>query len=153
DGIITTIAGDPNNRLLGDDGPATKASVSNPLGMAIGPDGSIYFVEQATSRVRRISINGIITTVAGGGALVFDDGIPANQAFLQHPSTVAVGRNGNIYIGETSAGGRVSVVTTSGTLIALAGNGNSPFGANSADGLLGPASGLWSASSVALSPD
>jgi sugar lactone lactonase YvrE len=66
DGIITTVAGTNQNRgySTGDGGLATQADII-PSGVSVGADGSLYIAEQ--SRIRRVGLDGIITTVAGIG--------------------------------------------------------------------------------------
>src|SRR5262249_15875988 len=70
-GTITTVAGSgqqcpDETQPCGNGGAATQAHLSFPQGIAVGPDGSIYFAELL--RVRRVGPDGIITTVAGTGA-------------------------------------------------------------------------------------
>jgi len=92
DGIITTVAGSvspltgPQAGYSGDGGPATAALLDTPTGLALGPDGSLYIADRDNHRIRRITPDGIITTVAGTGALGNGgDGGPALQASIQSP--------------------------------------------------------------------
>ena len=92
DGIIHTLAGKPWNHALGgeayipfgkngDGGPAKDATFTDPTGITVGPDGSVYFAERAgwpnknTAVVRRIGPDGRISTVAGGGTDKLADGV------------------------------------------------------------------------------
>lgn len=77
-GIITTIAGSGLQGFSGDGGPATNAKLNRPSGMAIGPNGELYFSDEVNLRIRKIDGNGIITTVAGTGVQGYggDDGQP-----------------------------------------------------------------------------
>ena len=79
DGVITTVAGGGNRT---EDGiPATQARIRAPHGLAVGPDGSLYIADWTDYRIRRVSPDGIITTVAGTGTYGFSgDGGPATQA-------------------------------------------------------------------------
>lgn len=131
--IITTFAGGVFGGLVGCDAfgdgrPATQAEVC-PLGLATAPDGSLYIADIA-HRLRRLSPNGIITTVAGNGLVcspnnfaACGDGGPATQARLNSPHSVAVGPDGSLYIGELNLN-RVRRVAPDGIITTVAGNGN-----------------------------
>ncbi|MCC6131478.1 MAG: hypothetical protein IT186_16290, partial [Acidobacteria bacterium] len=96
-GIITTIAGNGTNSFAGDGGLAVAASLYLPDRLAVDPEGSIYFSE--FRRVRKIDgRTGLITTFAGGGFGV-GDGEPATATALGTPHGVAVGPDGDIFIG------------------------------------------------------
>ncbi len=66
DYVITTMAGTGAPGFSGDNGPATKALLYGPKGIAVDPAGNVYFGDANNGRVRKIS-NGVITTVAGNG--------------------------------------------------------------------------------------
>lgn len=99
--IVTTIAGG----YIGDGGSPLAASISlNCLCSNLGFDraGNLYIAEGLNERVRKISSNGTITTIAGTGLNGYSgDGGPATAAMLDTPNSVAVDGNGNIYIGDT----------------------------------------------------
>jgi len=65
-GVITTIAGTGLAGFSGDGGPATAAQLRAPVGVVIDADGNLYIADQGNGRVRRIGVDGVITTVAGG---------------------------------------------------------------------------------------
>lgn len=70
DGIITTLAGSGSATFSGDNGPAIAAGVPQPASVAVGPEGSVYFTSGISAdRIRRVTPDGTITTVAGGGQL------------------------------------------------------------------------------------
>jgi len=99
-GIITTIAGSGNDGMTKDGVLATRAKLSNPLGLAIDKNGDLFFVDRGTSRVRKIELSsGIVTTIAGNGKSGFsgDDG-PAKDAKLSNPTGIAFDKLGNLYI-------------------------------------------------------
>ena len=134
DGIITTVAGNGTQGFSGDGGPATQASLSSPTGVAVGPDGSIYIADSRNRRIRKVSTDGIITTVAGNGTQGFSgDGGPATQASVWSPDAIAVGPDGGVYIAD-SISRRIRKVSTDGIITTVAGNGTQGF---SGDG--GPA--------------
>ncbi len=96
-GIITTLAGTGVARFSGDGGPSTSASLSLPYGLAVDGSGNLYIADRSDSRVRKVSPNGIITTVAGGsGTGGLGDGGPAARANLDQPEGVAVDTAGNL---------------------------------------------------------
>ncbi|MCL6613782.1 MAG: hypothetical protein K6U03_04055, partial [Firmicutes bacterium] len=102
DGIITTVAGTGMAGYSGDGGPAAEAELNSPMGVAAGPDGSIYFTDYANHSLRRIAPDGIITTVAGTGTAGYNgDGGPASATMLAWPARVAVGPQGKVYITDT----------------------------------------------------
>ena len=101
-GIITTVAGTGTPGFSGDGGPATSAMLSDPHGVAVAPDGTLYIADRSNHRIRRVDANGIITTVAGTGAYGFSgDGGPATLAQLNEPFGVALGPDGSLYIADT----------------------------------------------------
>jgi hypothetical protein len=85
-GVITTIAGNGSFVFGGDGGPAASAGVASPFGLAFDAVNNLY-VADFNSRVRKIStVTGVITTVAGNGAVGFSgDGGPATGASLTIP--------------------------------------------------------------------
>ncbi len=101
-GIITTIAGNGGCCFSGDNGPATSASFSNPVGVVVDAANNVYLAD-VSSRVRRISAaTGIITTVAGaGGSGYIGDNGPATAAQFDAKG-IALNSAGNLYIGDSS---------------------------------------------------
>jgi sugar lactone lactonase YvrE len=101
-GIITTVAGNGVFGFSGDGGPATSASLANPVGVAVDAAGNLFITDQINSRIRRVDgTTGIITTVAGNGAIGFSgDWGPATSAILGRPDGVAVDRAGNLVIAD-----------------------------------------------------
>jgi len=67
-GIITTIAGGDNSGFSGDGGPATAATLGSPGNIRFDAQGNLYIADGGNNRVRRVDVNGIITTVVGGGS-------------------------------------------------------------------------------------
>jgi len=96
DGVIETIAGTGVDGFSGDGGPALQAQLDRPTDTAVGPDGSIYFVDGANQRVRKIDPQGRITTVAGNGEIftTSDTAGPDATAVSMGPDLVAVNEAG-----------------------------------------------------------
>ena len=82
-GMITTVAGNGTAGFSGDNGPATSAQLSGPSGVAVDSAGNLYIADTGNNRIRKVS-NGVITTVAGGGTQLGDNG-PATSAQLTLP--------------------------------------------------------------------
>ncbi|MFH8594925.1 NHL repeat-containing protein [Streptomyces rimosus] len=131
DGVITTIAGTGTAGFGGDGGPATAAQLNQPLGIATDDTGNVYVAEWNNCRVRKVTPQGVITTVAGGGS--GGDGGRAVDASLSYPFAVAVDTAGNLYVTERF-GQRVRKITPDGIIHTVAGSGTAGF---SGDG--GPA--------------
>jgi len=126
DGIITTVAGTEDcwGGFSGDGGLATQATLCEPSGVAVAPDGSLYIADTNHARIRRVGPDGIITTVAGNGLEGFSgDGGPATQATLGYASGVAVGLDGSLYIaiGDIWWNSRIRRVGPDGIITTVAG--------------------------------
>ena len=101
-GIITTVAGTGEQGFHGDGGPATHAAISLPRDVALDSDGSLYIADGANNRIRKVDPNGTITTVVGTGREKFSgDGGPAHMANLSMPYSIALDRDGNLYVVDT----------------------------------------------------
>src|SRR6266567_7538782 len=102
DGFVTTVAGVGTSGFSGDGGPATGAQLSNVLGLAVDPAGNLLIADSDNHRVRLVTPDGIITTVAGDGLCTFSgDGGPARSAQLCDPAGIATDRLGNLFISDT----------------------------------------------------
>ena len=133
-GIITTVAGNGIRTYSGDGGPATSASLTDPVAVAVDAAGNLYIAEFAGNRVRKVDTAGVITTAAGGGPLGSNgDGGPATKAVLNAPFALALDPAGNLYIADATAR-RIRKVNTAGIISTVAGNGGNFY---SGDG--GPA--------------
>lgn len=124
DGIISTVAGNGANTFSGDGGPASSAALNSPEGLATDAAGNLYVADTSNHRVRKISPNGTISTVAGNGiAGAQGDGGPATQASLYYPKGLAMDASGNLYISDW-LNSRIRVVTSDGKIFTAAGNGS-----------------------------
>ncbi len=122
-GVITTVAGNGGSGSAGDNGPATSASLSKPSGAAVDAAGNLYIADASNNRIRKVS-NGVITTFAGGGTTLGDNG-PAVNAKLSGPVSVALDSAGNLYIADTG-NHRIRKVSN-GVITTVAGNGTYGF--------------------------
>ena len=123
-GTISTIAGGGEPGYGGDGGPAVKARLSFPSGVAVDKAGNVYITDTGNNRVRQIDTTGTINTIAGTGEGGYDWDGPAVEARLADPKGVAVDGSGNLYFtGPYNFG--IRRVDASGTLSEVAGSGES----------------------------
>ncbi|PJA25697.1 MAG: hypothetical protein COX57_02035, partial [Alphaproteobacteria bacterium CG_4_10_14_0_2_um_filter_63_37] len=102
DGIVHVIAGTGVWGYSGDGGPATKAQVDSPESIEVAPDGSVYFGDFWNHSVRKISPDGIISTVAGNFQRGFSgDGGTATQGQLSKPESVDITPSGDLLIADS----------------------------------------------------
>jgi hypothetical protein len=131
-GILTRVAGNFTVGYSGDGGSATSAQLSRPQGLAVDGAGNLFIADSNNHSIRKVSVSGIITTVAGNGTSGSSgDGDPATSAQLSYPQGLAVDGAGNLFIAGDN---RIRKVSASGIITTVAGNGISGF---SGDG--GPA--------------
>jgi hypothetical protein len=123
DGGIARIAGNSRTGFSGDGGPATSAALDAPAAVVVDRAGNVLIVDAGNQRVRRVSPDGTIATIAGGGAAVLGDGGPATSGQLNYPTSIAIDAAGNLFIGEL---GRVRRVTPDGIITTVAGGGPNP---------------------------
>jgi RHS repeat-associated protein len=103
EGIITTVAGTGDAGFSGDDGRAVNAQLDRPVEIVVDAEGNLYIADFNNGRIRKVDTNGIITTVAGGGQSDFiRNDIPAIDARIGSPDSLALDVSGNLYIGDTS---------------------------------------------------
>ena len=102
-GSLVDFAGNGTAGSSGDGGPALSAQLNYPRGVAVDSQGRVYISEQYGHRVRRVELNGTITTVAGTGVGGFSgDSGPATQAQLYYPGDLTFDSLGNLIIADTS---------------------------------------------------
>jgi len=127
-GIVSTIAGCGKPGLSGDGGPATAATMQEPIGVAVDGGGNVYICDWFNNDVRKVDPSGIITTFAGntvynpyGDGGYFGDGGPAVGAGLNQPNGLAVDARGNVYIADLS-NKCIRVVNAAGIISTFAGS-------------------------------
>lgn len=118
DGTVTTVAGNGSLSVSGDGGPATEAGLGQIQSIAFGPDASLYIA--AGRRIRRVDNDGLITTVAGGGADTGDD-VQATQASI-FPYSLAVGPDCTLYFLDGALGARVRRIGPNGVVSTVLAN-------------------------------
>jgi len=124
---IETIAGTGVSGFNGDERPAVEAQLNFPRGLAVDALGNLYVADTFNHRVRKITPEGMITTVAGTGRAGFSgDGDLAVRAELRFPLAVAVDVEGRLYIAD-AGNNRVRRVDRDGTITTIAGTGKRGF--------------------------
>ncbi len=131
-GIIVTVVGNVASGHSGDGGPATAAGVATEAAsLVFDRAGNYYFCERFDHVVRKVSISGIISTIAGiytgggsGSGGYSGDGGPATAARLNNPAGLAIDSAGNIFIGEIDGGRIRKINAATGIITTIAGNGS-----------------------------
>lgn len=96
-GMVSTFAGNGTSGYA--EGQGTLATFAGPEGVAVDAYGYIYVADRDNNRIRRITPNGLVTTLAGNGNLACTDGV-GNAASLKNPIGLAIDAYGNIFVGE-----------------------------------------------------
>lgn len=122
-GMISTIVGNGTNGFSGDGGLATSASISNASDPEVDGQGNLYFIDGGNRRIRKVDTQGVITTVAGSGALmsVLDDGARALDVGLE-ATGLGIKPDGDLIV-VTKYMGLVLHLASDGRLRRVAGGG------------------------------
>ena len=121
-GNISTFAGNGTCGYSGDNGPAAKAQLTQPEGLAMDRLGNLYISDFSNGVIRKVDSTGVITTFAGNStASSLGDGGAATSAQITGPQGLAFDNAGNLYIASLS---RVRMVAANmGMISTFAGNG------------------------------
>ncbi len=123
DSVARVIAGTGERGFSGDGGPATAAQLAWANHMLVNSRGELIIGDSGNERVRKIDLNGIITTIAGTGEEGFGgDGGPAIQAKLNGISAMALDAQEDLYIADF-ANHRIRKIAADGTITTIAGTG------------------------------
>lgn len=123
---ISTVAGNGTAIHSGDGGPASLAGIRFPGCISFDREGNYYIV--GGDKVRKVSLDGIITTIAGTGSAGYSgDGGPATLAEFNGASCMVVDSSNNIYISDYYNNRIRKIDASSGTITTIAGNGLPAF--------------------------
>jgi sugar lactone lactonase YvrE len=112
---VSTLAGGSEGFA---DGTGTQASFNTPSGLAIDGDGNLYVADTGNNRIRKVTPQGVVSTIAGDGTAGYVDGVAA-QARFNGPIGVAVDKQGNVYVADTY-NDRVRRISVDGQVTTLA---------------------------------
>jgi sugar lactone lactonase YvrE len=135
-GLLSTLAGSGAAGFSGDGGPASKAQLRQPHSIALTPDGRLLICDVGNHRIRAVDLStGFIETIGGTGEqLPTPDAAPLKGTPLNGPRTMAIDRDGTIYLGLREGNALYRIAPETGTLHHVAGTGEQGY---SGDG--GPA--------------
>lgn len=122
DGRVGTVAGSLEGFA---DGVGLAARFDTPSGLALDSAGNLYVADTGNHAIRKISRQGVVTTVAGTGQAGYRDG-PVAQAQFNGPMGVAVDRRGRVFVADTY-NDRIRVIQPDGMVSTLAGGGHPGF--------------------------
>jgi len=152
-GIITTCAGSGEAGYSGDRGPAIRAQLNEPYGIAVDSAANVYIADRHNHCVRLLdSVTGVITTFAGNGTSGFGgDRGPGSRAGMVEPNGLALDpAQRRLFIADV-ADHRVRVVDlATGTISTFAGTGEAT---HSGDGGPAAAAGVHGARAVKVAPN
>ncbi len=130
-GVITTVVGTGVAGYSGDGGPALDALLHDPIGLAVGPDGTIYVADNLNDCIRKIDPSGIISTYAGTGTAGYSgDSGPATAGQLHGPWGLALDSEDNLYIADRENDRVRMVAHATGTITTVAGTGTAGYSGN-----------------------
>ncbi len=138
-GVISTIAGIPGRAgYTGDGGQATKATLTQPAGIAVDYSGNLYIADPSNSVIRKVNPSGIITTFAGTGVAGYSgDNGPATKAQFQigSPQGLAVDPAGNVYASDYQ-NHAIRKINNKGIITTIAGNGSPDYAGDGGPAIL-----------------
>jgi serine/threonine protein kinase, bacterial len=98
DGVVSTFAG--SGTLGSADGISTAASFNSPEGIAVDALGNLYITDANNHKIRKITSNGVVSTLAGSSTFGSADGIGTAASF-HFPKDIVLDTSGNLYIADT----------------------------------------------------
>jgi len=135
DGLISTFAGTGTAGNGGDGGPAAQAQFDMPQGLAVDSAGNVYIADTLNHRVRRVSADGTVATVAGTGEAGYSgDGKSGRDARLNLPTGLAIGFGDTLFIADTG-NNVVRQIAPDGAIHTVVGTGEAGYRGDAGDAL------------------
>jgi sugar lactone lactonase YvrE len=123
--VVTTLAGSANNIGAGADGFGSEARFHQPEGVTVDRQGNVYVADTSNFTVRRISAEGVVTTLAGAWGVSSSVDGAGDAARFAYPGGLAVGSDGNIFVAD-SVNCTVRRITAEGVVTTVAGKTRVP---------------------------
>ena len=145
DGSLGLVAGQnlefAGTGFSGDGGPGSKARLDLTYGgLAVDSTGSVYIADNYNTRIRKVTPDGIINTVAGNGRFRQAENLPATSTALYLPMAIAFDPSGSLYIAEAFLN-RIRKISAGGVATNFAGNGEAGFAGDNGPPPAHPSSG------------
>lgn len=118
-GVVTTLAGGSGAGYA--DGTGTAAKFSNPAGLAVDAQGSVYVADRSNNVIRKITAAGVVTTLSGQKVAGYTDGANIYAQF-NNPTGLAIDSQGILYVADISNNAIRKVAVADGTATTLVGN-------------------------------
>lgn len=126
---VSTLAG---NGVRGfSDGVGASAQFNNPLGIAVDVSGNVYVADNGNQRIRKITPEGVVSTLAGSGTSGYADG-ESTEAQFSNPAGVAVDASGNVYVADRD-NYCIRKINADGHVSTIVGNGKAGFANGAGD--------------------
>jgi DNA-binding beta-propeller fold protein YncE len=119
-GNVTTLAGSGQRGSV--DATGTAASFNQPQALCVDIAGNVYVADQGNNKIRKITAQGVVTTIAGNGTAGLLDGKFTASEFNQ-PAGIAIDSNGNLFVGDSGNNVIRKIVPATGAVITYAGSG------------------------------
>jgi hypothetical protein len=101
-GMATIVAGNGGAAFSGDGGAATNACILGPSAVIVDPVGNLLIADSGNYRIRKVDINGVITTIAGNGnPFLSGNNVAATNTGIGYPSGICMDHTGNLYIADS----------------------------------------------------
>ena len=121
-GVLTAVAGNGSSTFTGDGGPATSAGFNGIFALAVDAGGNLFICDSNNHRIRKVTPDGIVRTIAGGSGKGFaGDNGPASNSLLNYPRHAALDAAGNLYFNDYN-NNRVRKISLDGTITSVAGS-------------------------------